>query len=89
MIDDKDEIIIEGMIKSEVDRSLNGRITQTMIPSGTIKTRHVGEGVRFIRAGIASERPTTGELAGALYFQTDDFKLYVYTGSTWKSITLS
>lgn len=68
------------------------RITQGQIVPDAVKSRHIGEGVRFIRAGLEADLPTSGEdvLQGQpLYWCTDTFKLKIWTGSAWKSVTLS
>lgn len=39
-------------------------------------------GVTTAQAGLASSRPTTGQVAGNLYFDTDDFLFYIATGAT-------
>lgn len=63
------------------------RIYQQDIPSDVVKQRHVGEGVRFIRSGLASARPDEGEgtLQGsAFFFATDTGILSVWNGSVWR-----
>lgn len=65
---------------------------QQDIKPDTIKMRHVGEGVRYIRSGLDAALPTTPEVPKngvAIYFATDTLKLYVSNGSAWKSTTLS
>lgn len=63
----------------------NKRIYQDDIVSDGVKTRHVGEGVRFIQTGVAADRPTTpAEPPGSamIYFETDTNKLYIWNPST-------
>lgn len=85
MIEDQDKIMIQEMIKA----ALTGKVSQLMIPNDTIKQRHVGEGVRYLRSGIATERPTEGELDGATFFATDTNVLSIWNGSAWVSETLT
>ena len=54
-----------------------------MIPSGTIKERHIGEGVPLLRSGLAADLPTEGELEGATFFATDTHALYFWDGESW------
>ena len=58
-------------------------IFQNDIFPDTIKSRMISEGVRFIRAGVAADRPTSGEKAGACYFSTDTDTLNIWNGSSW------
>jgi hypothetical protein len=85
MIEPADLKQIEDMIK----RALSSRQPSINTGNDTVKARHIGEGVRFVRCGLAAARPTAGERAGAIYFATDTFVLSVYTGSAWKDETLS
>ena len=70
------------LIKKEVKENLD----QQDITSDLIKQRHVGEGIRFIRAGTAANRPTSGELNGAIYFATDTAVLSLWDGSAWVTL---
>ena len=87
-------------IKEQLEDTLNDikelkekRVSQASIPPQTIKQRHLGEGPMFIRAGLEADLPTIGENttsnSTAIYFCTDSFKLKIWTGSSWKSTTLS
>ena len=56
------------------------RIAQVDILPDSVKMRHVGEGVRFIRGGATASKPTKGEgvMQGyAIYFDTTAKKLYI------------
>jgi len=64
--------------KLSVSTSVNADTTLTVEHSGT------GPPVRIVGKSAA---PTTGLAAGALYYDTDDNKLYLYNGSAWKQIT--
>ena len=68
------------------------RVGQGMIINGQVKQRHLGEGNRFIRSGLAADRPTTGEPvevnSSAYYFSTDSGVLSVWNGTAWLSVTL-
>jgi hypothetical protein len=83
---------IENLIK-EIRDIKQRRITQEMIIPDVVKSRHVGEGVRFIRSGLKSDLPAKGEepLQGtAIYFAYDENKLYVWNqqSGVWKSVSL-
>jgi len=43
----------------------------------------MGEGIRFIRAGLVADRPTTPERDGAVYFALDENKLYIGDTGSW------
>lgn len=70
------------------------RIYQQDIVPGAVKQRHISEGVIFIRSGLAANRPSTltveaSQNGSAMYWATDTFALSIWTGSAWKSVTLS
>ena len=71
-------------IKALIKEELRGSLSQSDFMPDIIKQRHVGEGVRYIRAGATTLKPTSGEKAGALFFDTTTNKLYIWTGSAWK-----
>jgi len=64
-------------------------ISQHNIPPDMVKERHMGEGIRFIRAGLVANRPTTPEKDGAVYYATDENKLYIGDTDAWLSVTFS
>lgn len=75
------------MDKNEIERLIEEKIKKVMgqidyLPD-SVKQRHVGEGVRYLRAGTAANRPTSGEKAGATYFETDTNKLKIWNGTAW------
>lgn len=93
---DKEVLIIKEQLKdalSDIQDLKEKRISQASIPPQTVKQRHLGEGPMFIRAGLEADLPTIGENttsnSTAIYFCTDSFKLKIWTGSSWKSTTLS
>jgi len=68
------------------------RVKQQNIMPDSVKQRHVGESVRFIRSGLEADLPTEGEepaQGSAFYFCTDSGKLKIWDGSSWLSTTLS
>jgi len=73
--------------------SLEGRrLFQQDYINDSIKSRHIGEGVRFVRSGLEAKLPTAEEpMQGQpVYWATDSKKLYIYTGSAWvKTAALS
>lgn len=58
---------------------------ESFIPNG-IKQRHI-DGL-IIHTGLAADRPD-GSTHVKAYFNTDDFKLSIWTGTAWKEVTLS
>jgi hypothetical protein len=80
----------ERQIKNLIQEALGEiKIRGSNIGFDEVKAIHIGDGVRMIRAGLAANRPTSGEKAGACYFATDSFVLSVWTGSVWKDTTLA
>lgn len=69
-------------------------ITQQLIAPGAVKARHIGEGVKMIRSGVAAGKPSKPEIATAstsIYFDTTNNKLWVWNNVSklWKSTTLT
>ena len=81
--------MIDEETKRYIDDAVRQIIGQFDVLPDAIKQRHIGEGVRFIRAGLAADRPTSGEKEGAFYYATDTFVLSGWTGSAWKTTTLA
>jgi len=80
---DKEEVL--KIVREELGKVL----TQPDYLPDSIKSRHIGEGVRFIRAGLIADRPTTPERDGACYFATDENKLYVGDTGAWLEETFT
>ena len=76
-------------IRRIIQEELRGVIGQFDVLPDIVKQRHVGEGVRFVRAGLATNRPTSGEKAGAVYLATDTDVLSAWNGTAWVSETLT
>ena len=78
-------------LEQEIEKLRTRRTSQADYIPDSIKQRHIGEGVRFIQAGLEADRPSANiPMQGQqIYFCTDSFKLFVYTGTAWKSVTLS
>lgn len=73
-------------LEQEVDRLRQQRVSQTGIIPDQIKMRHIAEGVRYLRSGVAADRPTAGEtpLQGSpVYFATDTGILSLWNGNEW------
>lgn len=73
-------------LEDEVVLIQQRRTGQQMVIPDAIKMRHVGEGVRYLRSGLAANRPTSGEepLQGsAVYFATDTNVLSIWDGNSW------
>lgn len=79
-------------LTQRVEELTNKRIRQQDILPGAVKQLHINEGVRFIRSGLEVDLPTEGEgtaNGSAFYWCTDSFKLKIWTGTVWKSTTLT
>lgn len=88
--------IMEKMEKMQkkIDQLETKRINQMDILPDVVKTRHIGEGVRFIRDGETADKPVRGEepLQGAAsFFDRTANKLWLWNrdSGTWKYVTLS
>lgn len=78
-------------LKEDLLKLQNQRITQSMILPDVIKTRMMGEGNRYITAGLDANLPTGNSVTGSVvyYFATDTNKLYIWNGTAFKSTTLT
>lgn len=76
-------------IEKLIDEKLKRAFGQFDVLPDVVKSRHVGEGVRFVRAGTAANRPTSGEKTGAIYLATDTNVLSCWNGTAWVSETLT
>lgn len=95
-----DSAIINGLLEKleKLDKKIqqleNKRINQMDITPDSVKMRSIGEGVRYIRDGIDTSKPTVGEkpLQGAaVYFDYTNNKLWIWNRKTnlWKSVILT
>ncbi len=73
-------------ILNQLNQLKRKRIRQEDIENKAVKQRHLEAYVIF--TGLAASRPD-GTTEVKAYFATDTFVLSIYTGSTWKSVTLS
>lgn len=64
------------------------RVTQTDLLPGCVKPRHLEIGLAAIKFGQDAALPADGSTYPA-FFALDTFKLYIWTGSVWKSTTLA
>ena len=84
---DKDEV--ERLIRKILSEEISAIKGQFDLLPDSVKERHVGEGVRFIRAGTVANRPTTPEKDGAVYYATDENKLYIGDTDAWLEETFT
>lgn len=79
-------------IQRRLDALEQRRVSQGMIISDQVKQRHQGEGNRFVRSGLAANRPTEGEPveanSSAIYFARDTGVLSIWDGVVWLEVTL-
>lgn len=76
-------------LESEVEKLKTRRISQADVIPDSIKERHVGEGVRFIRTGVTADLPTAGEepmQGAAIFYDQTTKKLYIWnrTNQAWE-----
>lgn len=82
-------------LKKEINNLKVKRIYQEDITPQSIKNRAQGEPNTYVYSGLEANLPTTGVslkttgLGCSIYWCTDSFKLKIWTGSVWKSVTLT
>ena len=77
------------MNEEDVKRIIKSFIFQVTLSPDVVKQRHMGEGIRFVRAGLVADKPTTPERDGSVYYATDENKLYIGDSGSWLSATFS
>lgn len=82
--------LIEGL-QEQINNLKQGRVYQQSIVPDAVKMRHMGEGNRYIWAGLEADLPDGVSVTSSVtaYFATDTNKLYIWNGTAWKSVTLS
>jgi len=82
--------LIENL-QNEVNQLKQRRVYQQSVVPDAIKMRHMGEGNRYIWAGLEDDLPEGASVTSSVtaYFATDTNKLYIWNGTAWKSVTLS
>ena len=79
-------------LEKEINLLKQKRIGQGDILNDQVKQRAMGEGNRFIRSGLAADRPAVGEPvnsnSSAHYFATDTATLSIWDGTQWVSVGL-
>lgn len=68
--------LVEELVASTI-------ITRYNIPAGVIQRRHIGEGVKGVRSGLAASIPSEGDSIGDVYFSYDTDTLSIWNGSSW------
>ena len=78
-------------LRRELDMLKQKRVSQTDVIPDSIKMRAMGEANRYIWAGLEADLPTGASVTSSVvaYFCTDTFKLKIWTGTAYKSVTLS
>lgn len=74
---------IKKIVKDLLENELKYLIGQFDILPDQVKSRHISEGVRYLRSGLDASKPTSGEKIGAVYFSYDTDTLYVWNGTSW------
>lgn len=80
------KLIIKGLV-DRIERLENKRIFQQDIMPDVVKMRHISEGIRFVRSGLAADLPTaeTPLQGSAIYYAKDTDMLYLWDGTAWQS----
>ena len=78
-------------LQKQIDELKVRRISQSDLIPQQIKKRHMGEPNSYIWAGLEANLPTGASVTSGVvaYFCTDSFKLKIWTGTAFKSVTLS
>jgi hypothetical protein len=78
-------------LTEDVETLKERRILQSDFTPDCVKTRAMGEANRFVFSGPEAARPIGHQFGNSttIFFATDTLKLYIWTGSVWKSATLS
>jgi len=79
-------------LKKQIYELANRRLQQSMYLPDSVKSRHIGEGVRFIRSGASTELPTEGEptsYGSPIFYEIDTKKIKIWDGTTWRYFTLT
>ena len=78
-------------LKKEIEALKYRRMFQQDYMPQSVKMSTMGEPNAYIRSGLAVDKPDGAEVTNgtSLYFETDTFKLKIYTGSAWKEIQLT
>lgn len=79
-------------LQKDVDFLRNKRITQVDVVPDSIKQRAMGESNRWVRGGLAADRPTMGEPTTngyALYWAYDTGVLSIWDSTQWLDVTLT
>ena len=79
-------IEVKNLIRDIIEKD-HKYIFQDEIFTDVVKSRHVGEGVRYLRSGDVADRPEEGEKEGATYYAIDENKLYNWDGDAWQTAT--
>jgi hypothetical protein len=77
----------KGVVARRHSSGASGNLFEAQDESGTLLAGVNAKGYVLLKAGAGA--PPDTPAAGGLYLDTTNFKLYAYTGSTWKSVTLS
>jgi len=90
-MDNKELEKIVKDLKREVEQLKQKRVGQTDLIPDSVKMRHVGEGIRFVRSVVEDLPTPETPLQGLpIVYTTIDNKLHIYnnTDDTWYSIQL-
>ncbi len=88
MTEDQIREIVRETVENILEKQESRRIYQSDIIPFAVKSRHI-DGI-IIKKGVAADRPTDGDAVGVWsWWSTDTFVLSIWTGSAWKTVTLS
>lgn len=78
-------------LQTQIDELRTRRIHEHDLIPGEIKSKHISEGVKWVRSGVAADLPSEGpptDYGSAIYFETDTGNLNIWNGSAWMVVTL-
>lgn len=76
-------------MSTEMDNLRQRRIGQADYIPDSVKMRHMGEGNRYIQAGLEANLPVGVSVTSSVgqYFATDTDTLWIWNGTTWVSFS--
>lgn len=79
-------------LQSQIDVLRTKRIREIDVLAGAIKSKHISEGPKWVRGGVDTDKPTTGEDSDngyATYLDTTAGKIWFYYGGAWHFASLT
>ncbi len=87
-MDQEQLIAMINQLEKQVKELQSQRINQQMILPNAVRQGNIFGG-KIIFVGLDKNLPTNGSTEVQFYFAQDTLKLYAWSGTAWKSTTLS